>query len=133
MPEDVAVLDVVIEAPAGFEDAILSREPITVVTRDLILACLVPRKSSCQSFLLSIDDLSNANISPHVLKCIEDRTKYPPIMAPSAVLSGRRKPTKSKKQQGAQKRKRDDVDVEKLEQAVENLVCLLPSHLYGSD
>ncbi|KAE9966174.1 hypothetical protein EG328_009109 [Venturia inaequalis] len=42
-------------------------------------------------------------------------------MAPSAVLSGRRKPTKSKKQQGAQKRKRDDVDVEKLEQAVENL------------
>ncbi|QDS74277.1 ATP-dependent RNA helicase dbp4 [Venturia effusa] len=42
-------------------------------------------------------------------------------MAPSAELSGRRKPTKSKKLQGAQKRKRDDVDVEKLEQAVEDL------------
>lgn len=54
-------------------------------------------------------------------------------MAPSAVLSGRRKPTKLKKQQGAQKRKRDDVDIEKLEQAVENLVCLLPFQLHGSD
>lgn len=69
----------------------------------------------------------------YVLKCIEDRNKHPPTMAPSAVLSGRRKPTKSKKQQGAQKRKRDDVDVEKLEQAVENLVCLRFSQFLGSD
>jgi ATP-dependent RNA helicase DDX10/DBP4 len=43
----------------------------------------------------------------------------------AAELTGRRKPTKPKKQLGAQKRKRDDVDVEKLEQAVENLVCLI--------
>lgn len=47
------------------------------------------------------------------------------ISTMAAELSGRRKPTKPKKQLGAQKRKRDDVDVEKLEQAVENLVCLI--------
>lgn len=46
-----------------------------------------------------------------------------------AELSGRKKPTKSKKHLGAQKRKRDDVDVEKLEQAVENLVCHTQSQM----
>lgn len=37
-------------------------------------------------------------------------------------ITGRTRPTKVKKQAGAQKRKREDVDVEQLEQAVEQLV-----------
>jgi len=43
-------------------------------------------------------------------------------MAP--VLTGRTRPTKPKKIMGAQKRKRGDVDVEQLEQAVAELVRL---------
>lgn len=39
-------------------------------------------------------------------------------------VTGRRRPTKPKKQARIQKRKRDDVDVEKLSQAVTDLVCL---------
>jgi len=39
-------------------------------------------------------------------------------------ITGRVRPTKVKKQQSAQKRKRDDVDVEKLESAVADLVSL---------
>ncbi len=39
-------------------------------------------------------------------------------------ITGRTRPTKVKKQENVQKRKRDDVDVEKLEQAVQELVCL---------
>jgi ATP-dependent RNA helicase DDX10/DBP4 len=42
-------------------------------------------------------------------------------MAPR-VITGRTKPTKVKKQDGKLKRKREDMDVEKLEQAVEELV-----------
>lgn len=42
----------------------------------------------------------------------------------SYEITGRRAPTKPKKQARAQKRKRDDVDVEKLEQAVVALVSL---------
>jgi hypothetical protein len=56
----------------------------------------------------------------YVLKIEPSLRNFTPM---AAELSGRRKPTKSKKHLGAQKRKRDDVDVEKLEQAVENLVC----------
>ena len=41
-------------------------------------------------------------------------------MAPH--ITGRTKPTKTKKQDRAQKRKRGDVDAEKLEQAVQELV-----------
>lgn len=37
-------------------------------------------------------------------------------------ITGRTRPTKLKKQAAQQKRKRDDVDVEKLEQAVTELV-----------
>jgi ATP-dependent RNA helicase DDX10/DBP4 len=37
-------------------------------------------------------------------------------------ITGRTRPTKVKKQASAQKRKRDDVDVEKLERAVAELV-----------
>lgn len=37
-------------------------------------------------------------------------------------ITGRTRPTKVKKQISQQKRKRDDVDVEKLEQAVNDLV-----------
>jgi ATP-dependent RNA helicase DDX10/DBP4 len=37
-------------------------------------------------------------------------------------ITGRIRPTKVKKQASQQKRKRDDVDVEKLEQAVSELV-----------
>jgi ATP-dependent RNA helicase DDX10/DBP4 len=37
-------------------------------------------------------------------------------------ITGRTRPTKVKKQASAQKRKRDDVDVEKLERAVADLV-----------
>lgn len=37
--------------------------------------------------------------------------------------SGRTRPTKVKKQINKQKRKRDDVNVDKLEQAVQDLVC----------
>jgi KaiC/GvpD/RAD55 family RecA-like ATPase len=37
-------------------------------------------------------------------------------------ITGRTRPTKFKKQASQQKRKRDDVDVEKLEQAVTELV-----------
>lgn len=37
-------------------------------------------------------------------------------------ITGRRRPTKVKKQANAQKRKREDVDVDKLEQAVTELV-----------
>jgi hypothetical protein len=44
-------------------------------------------------------------------------------MAPH--ITGRTKPTKPKKQQRATKRKRDDVDVEKLEQQVQDLVRLV--------
>lgn len=40
-------------------------------------------------------------------------------------VTGRIRPTKVKKQAASQKRKRDDVDVEKLEQAVEELVSPL--------
>lgn len=40
----------------------------------------------------------------------------------SHEVTGRRRPTKPKKQARAQKRKRDDVDVEKLEKAVQDLV-----------
>jgi ATP-dependent RNA helicase DDX10/DBP4 len=39
-----------------------------------------------------------------------------------AVITGRTRPTKVKKQASAAKRKRDDVDVEKLEAAVMALV-----------
>lgn len=42
---------------------------------------------------------------------------------PSTGITGRTRPTKVKKQAAKQKRKRDDVDVEKLEQAVADLVC----------
>lgn len=42
----------------------------------------------------------------------------------AAEITGRRRPTKPKKQERSQKRKRDDVDAEKLEQAVESLVCV---------
>lgn len=45
-----------------------------------------------------------------------------PDMAPH--VTGRTKPTKPKKQQRSTKRKRDDVDVEKLEQLVQDLVSL---------
>jgi ATP-dependent RNA helicase DDX10/DBP4 len=45
-------------------------------------------------------------------------------MAPD--VTGRTRPTKPKKQARAQKRKRDDVDVEKLEQAVAGLVRYAP-------
>lgn len=44
----------------------------------------------------------------------------------SQGLSGRTKPTKVKRQQGAQKRKRDDVDVEKLQVAVDGLDAKTP-------
>jgi ATP-dependent RNA helicase DDX10/DBP4 len=37
-------------------------------------------------------------------------------------ITGRTRPTKVKKRENAQKRKRDDVDVEKLEAAVTELV-----------
>jgi hypothetical protein len=37
-------------------------------------------------------------------------------------ITGRKRPTKVKKQASQQKRKRDDVDVEKLEEAVGELV-----------
>jgi ATP-dependent RNA helicase DDX10/DBP4 len=37
-------------------------------------------------------------------------------------FTGRTRPTKVKKRENMQKRKRDDVDVEKLEQAVQQLV-----------
>jgi ATP-dependent RNA helicase DDX10/DBP4 len=37
-------------------------------------------------------------------------------------ITGRTRPTKVKKRENLQKRKRDDVDVEKLEQAVQELV-----------
>lgn len=37
-------------------------------------------------------------------------------------ITGRTRPTKVKKRENVQKRKRDDVDVEKLEQAVQELV-----------
>ena len=50
-------------------------------------------------------------------------------MAPH--ITGRTKPTKPKKQQRSIKRKRDDVDVEKLEQQVQDLVRqvhLLPNN-----
>jgi ATP-dependent RNA helicase DDX10/DBP4 len=39
-------------------------------------------------------------------------------------FTGRTGPTKPKKRENIQKRKRDDVDVEKLEQAVQQLVRL---------
>jgi hypothetical protein len=44
-------------------------------------------------------------------------------MAPG-VITGRTKPTKVKKQESKLKRKREDVDVEKLEQGVDELVCV---------
>jgi len=43
------------------------------------------------------------------------------------VITGRKRPTKIKKQVNLQKRKRDDVDVEKLEQAVNELVRPCPA------
>jgi ATP-dependent RNA helicase DDX10/DBP4 len=46
-------------------------------------------------------------------------------------ITGRTRPTKVKKQAGQQKRKRDDVDVEKLEQAVADLVCYPTLHAFG--
>lgn len=42
----------------------------------------------------------------------------------SFEVTGRRKPTKPKKQARAGKRKRDDVDVEKLQKTVDELVCI---------
>jgi hypothetical protein len=39
-------------------------------------------------------------------------------------ITGRTKATKVKKQASVQKRKREDVDVEKLEQAVAEIVCI---------
>lgn len=51
-------------------------------------------------------------------------------MAPH--ITGRTRPTKPKKQERAQKRKRDDVSAEKLEQAVRDLVCLIRhNHSYN--
>lgn len=44
----------------------------------------------------------------------------------AGALTGRTKPTKVKKLQRAQKRKRSDVDVEKLQQAVDELVSSSP-------
>lgn len=41
---------------------------------------------------------------------------------PAPEITGRTRPTKVKKQQNAMKRKRDDVDVEQLEEAVAKLV-----------
>lgn len=49
----------------------------------------------------------------------------------SAGITGRTRPTKVKKQASAAKRKRDDVDVEKLEAAVAALVG--HSHGYNKD
>lgn len=43
-------------------------------------------------------------------------------MGKPEVVTGRTRPTKPKKQARIQKRKRDDVDVEKLQQAVDELV-----------
>jgi ATP-dependent RNA helicase DDX10/DBP4 len=39
-------------------------------------------------------------------------------------FTGRTRPTKVKKRENIKKRSRDDVDVEKLEQAVQALVCI---------
>lgn len=49
---------------------------------------------------------------------------HSPILAemPAPGITGRTRPTKVKKRENKQKRKRDDVDVEKLEQAVQELV-----------
>lgn len=47
-------------------------------------------------------------------------------------LTGRRKPTKIKKQARGAKRKRDDVDVEKLSAAVAALVCVFHIRETGS-
>lgn len=44
----------------------------------------------------------------------------------AGVLTGRTKPTKVKKLQQSQKRKRSDVDVEKLQHAVNELVSSAP-------
>jgi len=41
---------------------------------------------------------------------------------PTPGVTGRTRPTKVKKRENSQKRKRDDVDVDKLEQAVQALV-----------
>lgn len=41
---------------------------------------------------------------------------------PAPGITGRTRPTKVKKRENVQKRKRDDVDVDKLEQAVQALV-----------
>jgi ATP-dependent RNA helicase DDX10/DBP4 len=43
-------------------------------------------------------------------------------------ITGRTRPTKVKKRENLQKRKRDDVDVEKLEEAVAELVRLPHEH-----
>lgn len=58
---------------------------------------------------------------PHPLANVTT-TATPGSMAP--VITGRTRPTKPKKTMNAQKRKRSDVDVEQLEQAVAELVRL---------
>lgn len=52
-------------------------------------------------------------------------------MPPPGMYSGRTRPTKPKKQARAQKRKREDVDVEKLEQAVAELVGRMHAETYA--
>lgn len=48
----------------------------------------------------------------------------------SAVVTGRTRPTKLKKQMRAQKRKRADVDVEQLQQAVDAMVSFYRSRYF---
>lgn len=63
---------------------------------------------------------------------LDQRLDRTPIPAPAksaamaGAITGRTKPTKVKKLQRAQKRKRSDVDVEKLQQAVDELVSSVP-------
>ena len=62
------------------------------------------------------------NYTVHVAYWLHTTARVYELVAMSYDVTGRRKPTKPKKQARAQKRKRDDVDVEKLEQSVITLV-----------
>jgi hypothetical protein len=55
---------------------------------------------------------------------LSQTNRIPIYIMAAPHITGRTKPTKPKKQQRAIKRKRDDVDVEKLEQQVQDLVRL---------
>lgn len=114
---------------------ILRRTSLQVAGERSIWICVTspptrPCRRAAQGLPTLIQKISWHRKRRHQLSTTVHSTRVPcDIMA--AGLSGRTRPTKVKKQQSSQKRKRDDVDGDKLQQAVDQLVGFVQDFLIG--